>query len=135
MQTANTVENITPTIPSDSKNEEWKGIGDKKQKYKDVVFHYLNSDDTLLKTSKKFGISRKTVQRLLRNVCNNINRIFDKYTNIGIKNLETHTNNITKLYRISGKKQIKKIFEFLYRDSNIYLTRKFDKFTKLLTTK
>ena len=40
------------------------------------------------------------------------------------------------MYRIStsSKKEMKKIFDFLYSDSNFYLTRKFNKFNYYVNT-
>ena len=40
------------------------------------------------------------------------------------------------MYRIStsSKKEMKKLFDFLYSDSNFYLTRKFNKFNYYVNT-
>lgn len=66
-----------------------------------------------------------------KNIADQINLIIDKNTNIGIKNLETHPNNINMQYRIGGKKQIEKVYNYLYNNASIYLNRKFDKFQQL----
>lgn len=54
---------------------------------------------------------------------------------IGLKKLENHPgNNITKRYRIGGNKQIKKIYQYLYKDSTLYLERKKYKMEQILLT-
>lgn len=67
-----------------------------------------------------------------RNMIENINQIFHENTGIGIKKLETHPNKINMQYRISGNKQIIKVYNFLYKDASLYLNRKFNKFQQLL---
>jgi len=64
-------------------------------------------------------------------VCQNINIIINEHTKIGIKKLSKHPNNITKNYRVGGSKQLKKIFDFLYKDANFYLQRKYQKFLQI----
>lgn len=66
------------------------------------------------------------------NMINNINIIFNKYTNIGIKIPRLHNNKINREYRISGNIQLKKIYDFLYKNANFYLQRKYNKFQTLL---
>lgn len=68
-----------------------------------------------------------------KNFCNTVNEILSPL--IGIKNLENHpNNNITKIYRVSGRRQLKKIFHFLYKNATIYLKRKYNRFQNLLCT-
>lgn len=51
---------------------------------------------------------------------------------VGIKNLEKHPNNdITKRYNVSGRRQILKIYKFLYKGSNLALLRKKNKMEEL----
>lgn len=67
-----------------------------------------------------------------KNVVSNINNIFNKEIGIGLKNLELHPNGINMQYRISGQKQIIKVFKYLYKDANFFLKRKFNKFQQFL---
>ena len=63
--------------------------------------------------------------------CNELNRILGKI--IGIKKLENHPNNtITKRYRVGGRKQVNRLYKFLYKNSTVFLNRKKNKMEELL---
>ena len=65
--------------------------------------------------------------------CEGLNEELSKI--VGLKNLKNHnpkSNNITKSYRFGGKRQIRKFYDYIYKDATVYLTRKKDKFISIL---
>ncbi len=62
--------------------------------------------------------------------CDKLNEYLSKI--IGSKKLENHPTSSIKRYRISGRKQIQKIYNYMYNDSTISLDRKKQKMEVLL---
>jgi len=94
---------------------------------KHFIRGYFDGDGCISGVNNNFSLTIISTE----NFCNTLNQKLAKV--VGLKNLENHPNNpITKRYRFSGKKQIKKMYEYLYSDSSICLERKKKKMEELL---
>lgn len=88
---------------------------------------YFDGDGCISGNQRQFQLTIIST----KDFCDKLNEIFSQF--IGKKRLENHPNNkITKRYRISGRHQIKKIYDYLYHDAQFFMKRKKDKMEELL---
>lgn len=90
---------------------------------------YFDGDGSIYlnKNTNQYGITILGT----KDFCENLNKQLSFL--IGIKNIKIHPNKKTRIYRIGGNKQVKKLVEWLYKDATIYMNRKYEIAKKLMT--
>ena len=87
---------------------------------------YFDGDGCIAGSGNNFQVTILGTE----NFCQGINKHLSPL--IGDKNLESHPNKKTKRYRVGGRRQIEKIYHYLYDNSSIFLARKKQKMEELL---
>ncbi len=103
---------------------------------KHFIRGYFDGDGCITFSKRKDRINDYTYKFSIvstRDFCNTVSNIIDSF-NIKSTYVKKHlnvNNNITTILNISGNRQIEKLMDWLYKDSTIYLQRKYDKYLQL----
>ena len=79
---------------------------------------------------KKFGLSFCGTTEIVNSICNIIDNKFDTHSSICSRFPDRDNNNVQS--NINGNRNIEKILNWIYKDANLYLDRKYNKYLLLL---